>query len=338
MSSTALHIAVDCMSGDFGPRSNLQAVRSMLEHYQEDIHLHLCGQALDIKELIPHSLHHLATIHPTEHTIPSDLKPSAALRLKEITSLHKMLELVADNTASVAVSSANTGAYMAISLKKIGLMPGVKRPAIAKLVPSMYEDSPCSQTLLLDLGANVHCSSDILISFATIAKDYLFKTEHLVSPPKIGILNIGSEAGKGTDELQATFAHLSNMPGIDFIGFVEGDDLLRGIADIIICDGFHGNIALKTLEGTIKGFYNVLKSMLRKSSLKSKIGAFFLEGTFKQTFGETYNPKKYNGALFLGLNGNVIKSHGSADNEAFAYAIKAAYQIAKSTTNLAKFP
>jgi glycerol-3-phosphate acyltransferase PlsX len=182
---------------------------------------------------------------------------------------------------------------------------------------------------LLDLGANVTCSSETLISFANIAKDYLSHTHHMMTP-KVGILNIGSEAGKGTEVLQETFALLSLRTDIDFMGFLEGDDILCGKAHIIICDGFHGNIALKTMEGTIKAFYSLLKSSMNQS-LRSKIGALFLGPQLKNTFGELYNPKKYNGALFMGLNSNAIKSHGSADAESFAYAIKTAYQIAKSS-------
>lgn len=328
MTST-IHIAVDCMSGDFGPRSNLQGIVSTIPKLS-NVHLHLCGEESSILEVVPTSFQNKITIHPTEHIIPADLKPSAALRMKEITSLHKALELLSNKTVQIVVSSANTGAYMALSLKKIGLSPNLKRPAIGKVVPSFYENSTCNQTLLLDLGANIDCTSDTLVSFAAIAKDYLYKTQHLARP-KVGILNIGSEAGKGTSELTETFDTLMKKPDIEFIGFVEGDDLLSGVADIIVCDGFHGNIALKTMEGTIKAFYNLLKTTMHKPSLSSKIGALFLGGNLKKTFGELYNPKKYNGALFMGLNENVIKSHGGADEEAFAYAIIAAYDIVKSS-------
>jgi glycerol-3-phosphate acyltransferase PlsX len=326
MTST-VHIAVDCMSGDYGSHSNLQAVTVVLQQ-TPDIHLHLCGSESEILAGIPSSLMHRITIYPTDHVILPDLKPSSALRLKEITSLHKALDLVSDKTANIIVSSANTGAYMALSLKKIGLSNNIKRPAIGKMIPSFYESSMCDHTLLLDLGANVNCSAETLVSFANIAKDYLAQTQH-VMVPKLGILNIGSEAGKGTEALQETFSILSQRTDIEFLGFLEGDDLLCGKAHIIICDGFHGNVALKTMEGTIKAFYNLLKTNMYRS-LKSKIGALFLGPQLKQTFGELYNPKKYNGALFMGLNSNVIKSHGSADAESFAYAIKTAYHIAKS--------
>ena len=183
--------------------------------------------------------------------------------------------------------------------------------------------------MLLDLGANVNCSAETLVSFALIAKDYLAQTQQL-SNPKVGILNIGSEAGKGTEVLQETFTAFSELNDIEFLGFLEGDDLLCGKAHIIVCDGFHGNIALKTMEGTIKAFYNLLKTTMHRS-LRTKIGALFLGPQLKSTFGELYNPKKYNGALFMGLNSNVIKSHGGADAESFAYAIQTAYHIAKST-------
>lgn len=327
MTST-VHIAVDCMSGDFGPHSNLQGIVSVLAAYP-DIHFHVCGSESTILAYLPHSLRSRITIYPTDSIIPPDLKPSAALRMKEVTSLHIALDLVASKTASILVSSANTGAYMALCLKRIGLRPSIKRPAIGKLIPSLYEDSLCKETLMLDLGANVNCSVETLTSFTMIAKDYLSSTKQL-KKPKIGILNIGSEAGKGTEELQHTFNTLSLINDIQFIGFVEGDDLLRGVADAIICDGFHGNIALKTMEGTVKAFYNILKMSLKRPSLKSKFGSLFIGSHLKKTFGEVYNPKKFNGALFMGLNSSVLKSHGNADAESFAYALKAAYQIAIS--------
>lgn len=326
--TSAVHIAVDCMSGDFGPHSNLQGIVTALKECS-DIHLHLCGSESEILNCLPKSLLHRATVYPTDSVISPDLKPSSALRTKETTSLHVALDLVSQKTASVVVSSANTGAYMALSLKKIGLCPNIKRPAIGKLIPSLYETAACKETLLLDLGANVSCSVETLISFAVIAKNYLYTTKHL-KKPKVGILNIGSEAGKGTEELQNTFSALSVMGDVDFIGFLEGDDLLRGVADAIICDGFHGNIALKTMEGTLKAFYNILKISLKCPSIKSKIGSLFIGSHLKTTFGEIYNPKKFNGALFMGLNGNVLKSHGNADAESFAYAIKTAYQVALS--------
>lgn len=327
MAST-VHIAVDCMSGDYGSHSNLKGVVDALQQYS-DMHLHLCGSKSDILSVLPsHSLSQI-TIYPTDHIILSDLKPSTALRMKEVTSLHKALDLVSNKTASIIVSSANTGAYMALSLKKIGLRPKVKRPAIGKMIPSLYASSLCKETLLLDLGANVNCSADTLVSFGLIAKEYLAETQQLTNP-KVGILNIGSEAGKGTEALQEAFAAFAKMDDIQFLGFLEGDDLLCGKAHIIVCDGFHGNIALKTMEGSIKAFYNLLKTTMHRS-LRSKIGALFLEPQLRSTFGETYNPKKYNGALFMGLNYNVIKSHGGADSESFAYAIKTAYHIAKST-------
>jgi glycerol-3-phosphate acyltransferase PlsX len=326
MTST-VHIAVDCMSGDYGSHSNLQGISQILQKHL-DVHLHLCGSESDILSAIPEQFIPRITIYPTEHVILPDLKPSAALRMKDITSLHKALDLVSNKTSGIVVSSANTGAYMALSLKKIGLRPNIKRPAIGKMIPSLYESSACKHTLLLDLGANVNCSADALTSFAMIAKDYLTETQQLINP-KVGILNIGSEAGKGTDVLQEAFTTFSTLPHIDFLGFLEGDDLLCGKAHIIVCDGFHGNIALKTIEGTIKAFYNLLKTTMHHS-FRSKIGALFLGPQLKKTFGELYNPKKYNGALFMGLNSNVIKSHGGADAESFAYAIDAAYQIIKT--------
>ncbi len=325
-----INIAIDCMSGDFGPQSNLKGVFDAAKNLP-DVLFHLCGDKHILSRLIPDSHKKITQIHHTEHCVSASLKPSSALRMREETSLHKAISLVSEKTAEIMVSSANTGAYMALCLKRIGLLPNIKRPAIGKMLPTFYEDSYCSEPLMLDLGANINCSSETLVSFVDIAKNYLQNVKK-TKKPKVAILNIGSEAGKGTEELQTAFIQLSGRSDIDFFGFIEGNELLSGVVDIIICDGFHGNIALKSIEGTVKGVYGVIKRILKKPSIKSKTAGLLLRADLKKTFEERYNPKKYNGALFMGLNGAIVKSHGGADSEAFSYAVTTAYNVVKSAS------
>lgn len=324
-----IHISVDCMSGDFGPQSNLQSVISALNE-KPDAFFHLCGDEKTISNLLPSHQKERVQIYHTDHCIPSSLKPSAALRMREETSLHKALTLVSNHTASITVSSANTGAYMALSLKKIGLQPNVKRPAIGKMVPTLYEGAYCDESLMLDLGANINCTSETLVSFVDVARNYLQDVRN-IQLPKVAILNIGSESGKGTEELQNTFVQLSDRTDIDFTGFIEGNEVLAGIVDIIVCDGFHGNIALKSMEGTIKGIYGVIKRILKKPSIKSKTAGLLLRNDLKKAFEDRYNPKKYNGALLMGLKAPVVKSHGGADADSFYHALITAYNIVKTT-------
>lgn len=322
--TSLVHIAVDCMSGDLGPHNNLDGINVFLRD-NLNTHLHLCGDASIISQFSTKFPKNSFTIHDVKGTISPTLKPSAAIRLKEKTSLHVAVELVKNQQADIVVSSANTGAYMALCLKIIGLS-SVKRPAIGKVLPSLKPNSLCKQTLLLDLGANINCTPEMLADFAKIGALYLGST-YSIAKPKTAILNIGSEAGKGTEELQAAAELLAHNENINFIGFIESDSLLSGDVDLIVCDGFHGNIALKAMEGTIQSFYFLLKKTLSTPNLFATIGKFFVGKTIKQTFGKTYNPKRYNGALLMGLNGNALKSHGGADEEAFYYALRAAYDI-----------
>lgn len=322
-----LNIAVDCMSGDHGPRSNIQGILSFM-NMVDNVSLHLCGDASILTPLIPQELQPNILIHHCELSLQKDIKPSSALRLKETTSLHLAFDLLSTDIADMIVSSANTGAYMALALKKIGLKDGVKRPAIAKILPSLVSNSPSSETLILDLGANIECSVDILKNFMHVGYDYLQSSKRLTKPTA-GILNIGSEAGKGTQALQDLFAYAQEDGRIDFKGFIEADQLLTGCVDMIICDGFHGNIALKTMEGTIQAFYSILKHTLNKPGIRSTIGKLAWGPQLKQTFGETYNPKKYNGALLMGLKKPVVKSHGGADSDSFCHALKTAYTLSQ---------
>lgn len=330
--SSFVRIAVDFMSGDLGPHNNLDAIKQFLSN-THNAHVHLCGDETLVKSFFSNKQLERITTHHSDHTIAPDLKPSAAIRLKTKTSLHMALELLKTHEAEIVLSSANTGAYMALCIKTIGLEADVRRPAIGKVVPSLKENSPSNETLLLDIGANINCTSDMLCDFASIGQKYMQRVYGKFNP-SIALLNIGSEAGKGTDAIQQAASKLTEAEHINFVGFVEGDDLLRGAADVIVCDGFHGNIAIKVMEGTIHSFYQILKSTLNQQTIMSQLGKLLIGSSVKTTFGKTYNPKRYNGALLMGLNGQVMKSHGGADSEAFYYALETAYNIASSNQTL----
>lgn len=239
--------------------------------------------------------------------------PSVALRRKKNSSIHIGARLVRDGKWDALVSAGNTGALMAISKLVLKTLPGIDRPAIASLLPS--DEGTC--TLLLDAGANTDCTSDHLVQFAIMGSCYMQAAEGLESP-RVGLLNIGSEDIKGTDVIKLTSSQLSGMP-LNFIGNVEGTELFSKDVDVIVCDGFVGNVALKTIEGTARFLASNMRDELT-SGLLARTGAALASRALKR-FKDKVNPGRYNGAPLLGLNGIVVKSHGSADASAFANAV-----------------
>ncbi len=323
-----MRIAIDIMSGDLGPLSNLDGVTQALKECP-DLQLCLCGDKPLMETFLEHhtDIQDRVFLHHSPLGIHSDQKPSSIIRSSQVTSLHSAIDLLINKSASALVSSANTGAYMALCLKILKMKPSFKRPAIGKMIPSLDERSYAKNVLTLDLGANIECSTEIMLQFAAMGIDYC-RTHFHIRSPRVAVLNIGTESNKGTGVLQDVYAALQETPDIDFIGFVEGDKLLHGVADIIVCDGFHGNIALKTLEGTIKATYIALRNSIRTSSWSDRLVGLFLKKQIKKTFGVQFNPKRYNGALFMGLSNDfVVKSHGNADADSFFFAIKNTYDL-----------
>ncbi len=243
-----------------------------------------------------------------------DTKPSQALRAARRSSMRLAIEAVAEGRADGVVSAGNTGALMAIAKFVLKTLPGIDRPAIATFFPTRRGES-----VILDLGANIECDAENLVQFALMGDAFARTVLGLVQPT-VGLLNVGSEDLKGNDAVRAAGAQLrGGMTPIRFHGFVEGDDIAAGTVDVIVTDGFTGNVALKTAEGIAKLFSESLRASFRHSVL-ARIGYVFARGALKK-LAARLDPRRYNGAMFLGLGGIAVKSHGSTDAFGFANAI-----------------
>ncbi|MBL0942507.1 MAG: phosphate acyltransferase PlsX [Alphaproteobacteria bacterium] len=252
--------------------------------------------------------------------IPGDMKPSAALRIRS-SSMRLAIEAVAEGKAEAVVSAGNTGAYMALAKIILKTIPGIDRPAIARPIPTMRGES-----VMLDLGANIECTADNLAQFALMGTVFARKILNL-SSPSVGLLNVGEEHPKGNAIVKETHRFLSENGGLDnFYGFIEGDQILAGVVDVVVTDGFTGNVALKTAEGT----YALIKKFLEqgfRGSIPAKIGYLFSRPMLGR-IGQKLDPRHYNGAPFLGLTGIAVKSHGGTDAYGFQSALKVAIDMA----------
>ncbi len=310
-------IALDAMGGDFGPSEIVPAALSILKKHAE-LSLFLVGkEELVLEELTKHnSVNHerINILHAPE-VVEMHEAPSHALRNKKESSMRLAIELVRDGKAAACVSAGNTGALMATSRFVLKMLPGMDRPAICTILPGTK-----GHTHVLDLGANVDSSSEQLFQFAIMGAQLTSAVENKENPT-IGLLNVGEEDIKGNDRVKQA-ANLLEESHLNYIGFVEGTDLYTGEVDVIVCDGFVGNIALKASEGLAE-FLRFHATAQFKSSLYSKFAALIAMPVLK-TLKRKIDPKNYNGASLLGLRGIVIKSHGSADRVSFATAIEEA--------------
>ena len=265
------------------------------------------------------------TICHTPESIAATEKPSQAIRRAKTTSMGVAINAVKDGQADAAVSGGNTGALMAMSKLALRTMPGIDRPALAALLPSLGEQD----CVMLDLGANTECDAQNLVQFAVMGSAYA-RTVLGIAKPRVKLLNIGTEELKGTDELKAAAALLreADYLAFKFDGFVEGDQLSRGNLDVVVTDGFSGNIALKTAEGTARFVTDLLRRAF-KSSLRSKAG-FALSKPALNLLKHHLDPNNHNGAVFLGLNGLVVKSHGGANPKGVANAINVAASMVRN--------
>jgi phosphate acyltransferase len=309
-------IAIDVMGGDHGP-SVLVPAADLARLRDMNVRFLLIGdQKLIELELakLP-ALRAVSDILHTEDAVTGSEKPSKALRRIKTTSMGLAVQAVKDGRAHAAVSAGNTGALMATAKFVLRTMPGIHRPALASLLPTVR-----AECVMLDLGANTECDADNLVEFALMGAAFARTTLGL-DRPRVALLNIGVEEMKGTGKLQEAAARLSALTdmSLDFIGFTEGDKIARGDIDVIVTDGFSGNIALKTAEGTVKLVSTLLKQSF-SSSFMGKIGYFFASGAMR-SLRNHLDPNNHNGAVFLGLNGLVVKSHGSANDKGFASAI-----------------
>lgn len=305
------------MGGDFGPRNIVQASLACLSA-TPSLHLILVGQAPLIEELIArHSgvdRSRLRVVNAIE-VIAMDERPSQALRGKPDSSMRVALDLVASGQAQACVSAGNTGALMALSRFVLKTLPGIDRPAMVAAIPT--QRGYCQ---LLDLGANVDCSAENLYQFAVMGS---VAAEALgVQRPKVALLNVGTEDIKGNQQVKLAANLLQAAPGLNYTGFVEGDGLYRGEADVVVCDGFVGNIVLKSSEGLASMIAARIETLFRQNLLSRTVGALAMP--LLKRLQADLAPARHNGASFLGLQGIVVKSHGSASVQGFQSAIQRA--------------
>ncbi len=307
------------MGGDYGPDVTIPASLDCLKN-NPDLKLILVGDQSVIKQLLPKQLdayQDRLRIHHASQCVEMDESPSKALKNKKDSSMRVAINLVRDGQADACVSAGNTGALMATARFVLKMIPGIDRPAIISTLPSIY-----GHTHVLDLGANVDCTAEHLFQFAIMGNE-LVKAVEGIDSPKVGLLNIGEEDTKGNEQVKAAAKLLENSL-LNYIGYVEGNSLNAGQikVDLIVTDGFVGNVALKSIEGAAKMIGTALKEAFGKNILTKIVGliAYPVLKLFKQRI----DPRLYNGASFLGLRGLVIKSHGGADVLAFKTAIKLA--------------
>jgi glycerol-3-phosphate acyltransferase PlsX len=315
-------IALDVMGGDAGLADVLAAAEMASERYPA-LTFRLHGPETRIRAEIaqyPRLSKSAVVVHTDEVVLGTD-KPSQALRRSRTSSMGMAIQSVKDGQAHAAVSAGNTGALMAMALFALRTMEGIDRPALAALLPTLKNDS-----VVLDLGANTECDAENLVQFAVMGAAFA-RTVLGLEKPRVALLNIGEEELKGTDEIKEAAALLrgaTSLP-IHFEGFVEGDKIGQGNVDVIVTDGFSGNIALKTVEGTGKLVSGLLAEAFRTSWL-SRLGYLLSSGALKALRAHL-DPNAHNGAVFLGLNGLVVKSHGSANVRGLANAIGVAHDL-----------
>ncbi|HQT45979.1 MAG: phosphate acyltransferase [Acidocella sp. 20-63-7] len=319
-------LAVDAMGGDHAPEAIIAGLDIAAERHPQARFLVFGDEAI-LAPLLAKSkrLKTQAELRHAGETVTGDMKPTVALRLRD-SSMRRAIDAVLNNEASGVISAGNTGALLALSKIVLKTLKGIDRPAMAAIAPSAKGD-----VVMLDLGLNVVYDSRNLVEFALMGE--IFARIVLGLPaPTFGLLNIGSEEGKGHEILRAAAAALRESPiGAQFHGFVEGHDIAAGTVDVIVTDGFTGNVALKTGEGALKLVANLLRQVF-SSSLLAKAGYVLARGALNR-LRELLDPRRYNGAVLLGLNGVVVKSHGGTDALGFAHAVDVAVDMIANDFN-----
>jgi glycerol-3-phosphate acyltransferase PlsX len=320
-----VRIAVDAMGGDFGPSVVIPGAELALERHPDSTFL-IYGIEADARPVLDKhpKLAGRATFHASEVVIAMDAKPSQALRQgRGKSSMWQAIEAVKRGDADVAVSAGNTGALMAMSRLCLRMMPGIDRPAIAAMWPTMRGES-----IVLDVGASIGADAGNLVDMA-IMGSAMASIVFDVEKPTVGLLNVGVEEIKGVEQVKEAGRLLREaaLPNMVYHGFIEGDDIGKGTTDVVVTEGFAGNIALKTAEGTAKQIGAYLRSAMSRTFM-SKIGYLFARGAF-DALKDRMDPRKVNGGVFLGLDGVVIKSHGGTDAIGFASAVDIAYDMVR---------
>ncbi len=325
--SSKLTIALDAMGGDYAPQVVVEGLRLAHERFPQASFLLFGDQArLDPLLAAAPELKDCAVVRHTPDAVAADAKPGQVLRTGRTSSMWLAVDAVAKGEAQGVVSAGNTGALMAVSKFVLRTIPGIDRPAIAGFFPTERGES-----VMLDLGANVDCDANNLVEFAVMGEVFA-RTILGLEKPSIGLLNIGSEDIKGNEAVRgaANILRESKLP-IDFRGFVEGNDIGLGTVDVIVTDGFTGNVALKTAEGTAKLYTRFLRDAFQSSWL-AQVGYLLARGALKKVKMRT-DPRRYNGAMFLGLNGIAVKSHGGTDAIGFSNAIAVAIDLVANGFN-----
>lgn len=316
-------VAIDCMGGDHGAHVTVPAALAVARDDRDASFILVGLQDAIADELKRHGAvpdTRMSILHASQ-VVEMNEAPAAAMRAKKDSSMRVAVNLVEQGEAAACVSAGNTGALMAISRFVLGMLPGIDRPAIATLLPSLK-----GHTYILDLGANVECTPEHLLQFGIMCSALVSSVEGK-QRPTVGLLNIGAEDIKGNDQVRGA-AELMRASDLNFYGFVEGDDIYKGTTDIVVCDGFVGNVALKTSEGLAQMLATYLREEFGRNAFTKLAGLVALPVI--KAFKNRVDHRRYNGASLLGLRGVVVKSHGSADAFAFGFAIRRAIEEART--------
>ena len=317
-------LAVDAMGGDAGLAVTIPGALLFLRQ-QADVRLLMVGDEVQVRQALEAAnapLDRIQIVHAAQ-VVEMDEQPQSALKNKKDSSMRIAVNQVKEGLAQAAVSAGNTGALMATARFVLKTIQGIERPAIAKFIPSQNGH----MTLVLDLGANVDCTPEQLVQFAVIGSELVHALYPNAGAPRVGLLNVGTEDIKGTDTVKQVFKLLSGSK-LNFVGNVEGGSIFSGDVDVVVADGFVGNIVLKTIEGAVRFMGSAIKQEFQ-ANLLTKLGALAAMPALKG-FKNKLDPRKFNGAIFLGLRGVVIKSHGGTDAVGFSYALEEAFHEAKA--------
>jgi len=315
-----VNIAIDAMGGENAPKKIIDGINISLKSNQENFFFLYGQQDLLEREIAKNKLvQQNCEIINTNDVVVDNESPLAAAKKGKETSMWRAVESQKENKSDISLSAGNTGALLVISRLILNSINGISKPALAGLWPNNY-----NMNVVLDLGANVECDEKNLLDF-TCMGSALFKSLFKSNRPKVALLNIGLEENKGNDILRKTFSILkkNKLKNFEFCGYIEGNHIMDGNVDVIITDGFTGNVALKTAEGTANFISQNLKKTLNKFSI-------LLSYKSLKRFKEKFDPRKYNGAIFLGLQSPVVKSHGSTDAVGFAHSIDVCHKIVRA--------
>ncbi|WEG15656.1 phosphate acyltransferase PlsX [Alkalihalophilus pseudofirmus] len=311
-----MRIAIDAMGGDHAPRAQVAAAEQAVKDFS-GLEITLVGNESDIRPHLKDDTN-ITILHTTEKIEDTD-QPTTAVRRKKEASMVLSVREVREGRADASISAGNTGALMTAGLLHVGRIKGIDRPALSPMLPTLDGNG----FLLLDVGANMDAKPEQLLQYAIIGNTYMEKVQK-VKKPRVGLLNVGTESGKGNELTKEAFP-LLEAANFHFIGNVEARDLMNGVADVVVCDGFAGNLVLKTIEGTAGTLFSLLKKELTKS-VKNKLAAGMLKSSFKDIKSQL-SYSEYGGAGLFGLKAPVIKAHGSSDEVAVYHAIRQARQM-----------